>query len=141
MITRRQTMLVQESFARVQPMTEAVATQFYRRLFELDPLLRHMFRGSIEEQGRKLVQVLAFAVQGLERLEQLVPAVEALGRRHVGYGVRDEHYLTVGTALLDTLDEFLGEDFTPEVRGAWEAVYQLLALTMMNASRQAVEVA
>ena len=141
MITRRQTMLVQESFARVQPMTEAVAAHFYRRLFEIDPLLRHMFRGGIEEQGRKLMQVLAFAVQGLERLEQLVPAVEALGRRHVGYGVRDEHYLTVGTALLDTLDEFLGGDFTPEVRGAWEAVYQLLAQTMMNASRQPVEVA
>jgi hemoglobin-like flavoprotein len=87
------------------------------------------------------MQVLAFAVQGLERLDQLVPAVEALGRRHVGYGVRDEHYLTVGTALLDTLNRFLGEDFTPELQGAWETVYQLLASTMMNTTRAAAEVA
>jgi hemoglobin-like flavoprotein len=135
MITRGQTMLVQESFAQAQPMAEAVAAVFYRRLFELDPSLRPMFRGDMEEQGRKLMQVLAFAVQGLDRLEQLVPAVEALGRRHAGYGVRDEHYDTVGAALLDTLNEFLGEGFTPELRAAWTAVYQVLASTMMNASR------
>jgi hemoglobin-like flavoprotein len=141
MITAAQTMLVQESFGRVQPVTEAVATEFYRRLFDIDPSLRSMFRGSIEEQGRKLMQVLTFAVQGLERLDQLVPAVEALGRRHAGYGVRGEHYVTVGTALLDTLNRFLGEDFTPELRAAWETVYQVLATTMMNATPAAAEVA
>jgi hemoglobin-like flavoprotein len=134
-------MLVQESFGRVEPMADAVANKFYSRLFQIDPSLRSMFRGNIEEQGRKLMQVLTFAVQGLQRLDQLVPAVEALGRRHVGYGVRDEHFVTVGTALLDTLHEFLGGDFTPELREAWETVYQVLASTMMNASRPAAEVA
>jgi hemoglobin-like flavoprotein len=140
-MTPAQRILVQQSFSQVEPIGEAVAAAFYRRLFEFDPSLRSMFRGPINEQGRKLMQVLAYAVRGLERLEQLVPAVEALGRRHADYGVRDEHYVTVGAALLGTLYEFLGPQFTPDVRDAWEAVYGVLSTTMINASRAAMAAA
>jgi hemoglobin-like flavoprotein len=135
MITQAQVELVQKSFARVQPLADQVAGDFYRRLFDLDPSLRPMFRGNLEEQGRKLMQVLTVAVAGLTRLDQLVPVVEALGRRHADYGVRDEHYSTVGAALLETLQNRLAADFTPEVRTAWLTVYQVLASAMMNASR------
>jgi hemoglobin-like flavoprotein len=86
------------------------------------------------EQRRKLMQMLTAAVKGLQRLDQLVPVVEDLGRRHAGYGVTDLHYETVGAALLWTLEMGLGGAFTPEVKEAWVTVYGLLASTMKGAA-------
>ena len=132
MITPRQKLLVQQTFAEVTPIADVAARLFYSRLFELDPSLEQLFTGDMEAQGRKLMQMLAVAVRGLDTLDKLVPAVRALGRRHVGYGVRDEHYATVGSALLWTLEYGLDEAFTPEVRDAWAAVYAVLADTMQQ---------
>ena len=133
-MTPRQKFLVQQSFGAVAPIAEAAAGLFYDRLFVLDPSLRRLFRGNMVEQGRHLMTTLAVAVRGLDNLEALIPAVQALGRRHIGYGVRDEHYATVGEALLWTLEQGLGEAFTPEVRAAWAAAYELLSTTMIEAA-------
>ena len=135
MVTNTQKLLVQQSFAAVVPIADDAAVLFYRRLFELDPSLQRMFRGDMTEQRRKLMQMLTAAVKGLDRLDQLVPVVEELGRRHVGYGVADAHYDTVGSALLWTLEKGLGTAFTADVKDAWVAVYGLLAETMKNASK------
>lgn len=132
-----QIQLVQSSFARVEPIADVAATLFYARLFELDPSLRPMFRGNMAEQGKKLMTTLKVVVQGLTRLEALVPAVQALGRRHAGYGVSDEHYDTVAEALLWTLQQGLGEYFTPEVAAAWAAAYGTLADVMKAAAAEA----
>jgi hemoglobin-like flavoprotein len=128
--------LVQRTFADVLPMADAAAALFYERLFTLDPTLRSLFHSDMHEQGRKLMAVLQLAVAGLSRLEELVPIVQALGRRHHGYGVRDAHYATVGAALLWTLQEGLGERFTPEVQAAWTSAYTLLADSMRAAAEE-----
>ena len=94
--------LVQQTFASIAPIADDAAQLFYRRLFELDPSLQAMFRGDMTEQRRKLMNMIGAAVKGLDRLEQLVPVVQDLGRKHVGYGVEDRHYDTVGAALLWT---------------------------------------
>jgi hemoglobin-like flavoprotein len=138
MLTKTQKTLVQESFAAVVPIADDAAALFYRRLFELDPSLERMFRGDMTEQRRKLMQMLTAAVKGLDRLDQLVPVVEDLGRRHAGYGVADAHYDTVGAALLWTLEKGLGSAFTVEVKDAWIAVYGLLAGTMKNAAKESL---
>ena len=135
MLTNTQKVLVQESFAAVAPIADDAAVLFYRRLFELDPSLERMFKGDMTEQRRKLMQMLTAAVKGLDRLDQLVPVVEELGRRHAGYHVEDAHYDTVGAALLWTLEKGLGDAFTPDVKHAWVAVYGLLAGTMKNAAK------
>src|SRR5215831_13491440 len=96
----REIELVQESFAKVQPIAVEAARLFYQRLFEIDPLLRPMFRGDIEEQGRKLMQIIGVAVSSLRQWDKIRPAVEEMGQRHTGYGVRDEHYVVVATTLL-----------------------------------------
>src|SRR5215211_7567180 len=127
MLTVAQKTLVQDSFATIATIADDAAILFYEKLFELDPSLRAMFRGDMAEQRRKLMQMLTAAVKGLDRLEQLVPVVQDLGRRHVRYGVQDSHYDTVGEALLWTLQMGLGRGFTPEVKAAWVAVYALLA--------------
>ena len=136
-MTPKQIELVHQSWSQVQPIAETAAQMFYDRLFTLDPSLRSLFRGDMKEQGRKLMAMIAFAVKGLTRLEQIVPGVQLLGRRHAGYGVRDEHYATVAVALLWTLEQGLGDSFTAEVREAWTAAYVLLANTMKDASRLA----
>ena len=138
MVTNTQKVLVQESFAAVVPIADDAAVLFYTRLFELDPSLQRMFRGDMTEQRRKLMQMLTAAVKGLDRLDQLVPVVEDLGRRHAGYGVADAHYDTVGAALLWTLEKGLGNAFTAEVKDAWVTVYGLLAGTMKNAAKESM---
>jgi len=135
MITERQKQLVQESWADVVPIADTAAELFYGHLFELDPSLRALFaHSSMKEQGKKLTQMITAAVRGLDRLDTIVPAVEALGRRHVGYGVQDSHYETVGEALLWTLEQGLGERFTSETAAAWTATYTLLSETMKAAA-------
>ena len=136
MLTLAQTTLVQDSFATIAPIADDAAVLFYQRLFELDPSLEPMFRGNMAEQRKKLMQMLTAAVKGLDRLDQLVPVVESLGRRHAGYGVTDAHYDTVGSALLWTLEMGLGRAFTAEVKDAWATVYGLLAPTMKEAARE-----
>jgi hemoglobin-like flavoprotein len=132
----RSRILVQESFERIAPLAASAAALFYGRLFELDPALRPLFRSDLETQGRVLMQTIGLAVRSLDRLEELVPVVQALGRRHAGYGVRDEHYALVGSALLWTLEQALGVDFTPELRAAWTETYGLLASTMQAAAAE-----
>jgi hemoglobin-like flavoprotein len=138
MVTPTQKALVQDTFASIAPIADDAAALFYRRLFELDPSLRAMFRGDMTEQRRKLMNMIGAAVKGLDRLEQLVPVVQDLGRRHAGYGVEDRHYDTVGAALLWTLEKGLGPAFTPAVKDAWATVYGLLASTMQAAAREAL---
>jgi len=135
-MTPQQVALIKESFAQVAPIAETAAELFYGRLFELDPALRPMFRGNMKEQGKKLMQTLAVVVNGLERLDSLLPAVEALGRRHAGYGVQDAHYATVATALLWTLEQGLGDGFTSQVREAWTTAYLALAGVMQKAAAE-----
>ncbi len=141
MLTLTQVELVQSSFAIIAPIADDAAALFYRRLFEIDPSLEPMFKGEMAEQRRKLMQMLTAAVKGLPRLDRLVPVVEDLGRRHAGYGVADEHYDTVGAALLWTLEKGLGTAFTPEVKEAWVTVYVLLATTMKNAAAKELSAA
>jgi nitric oxide dioxygenase len=128
--------LVQDSFRKIVPIADQAAAIFYARLFDLDPELRPMFGGDMTEQGRKLMSMLATAVGSLTRLDQLLPVVRALGIRHNGYGVSEEHYATVGAALLWTLEKGLGPEFTPAVRDAWTNTYALLANTMIEAQRE-----
>jgi hemoglobin-like flavoprotein len=129
--------LVQKSWEQVVPIADTAAQLFYQRLFELDPSLRYMFsQTDMTEQRKKLMQMITVAVRGLERLDELVPAVEAMGRRHAGYGVTDAHYGTVAAALLWTLEQGLGEGFTSDVRGAWVEVYTILATVMQRGAEQ-----
>jgi hemoglobin-like flavoprotein len=130
----QQVALVQSSFAKVAPIAEAAAAMFYQRLFELDPTLKALFKGDIKEQGRKLMQVIGFAVNSLNAPSTLLPAVTALGKRHGGYGVKEKDYDTVASALLWTLEKGLGEAFTPSVRAAWTETYVVLATTMKKAA-------
>lgn len=136
-MTAREVTLVQESFRKVLPSTEQVAALFYARLFEIEPAVRGLFNGDMQEQGKKLFQMLGLAVGSLECFETVGPHLRQLGARHLGYGVRDEHYSSVGVALLWTLERGLGAAFTSEVKHAWTALYAAIANTMLEGAHAA----
>jgi hemoglobin-like flavoprotein len=133
----RQVELVQASFAKVVPIADQAAVIFYAELFELDPSLRSLFKEDMSEQRRKLMSMLGMAVNGLRDWEAVRPIVASLGVRHVSYGVKPENFATVGTALLAALAQGLGDEFTPEVRAAWGAIYSELASEMLRAAETA----
>ena len=133
-MTLRQIELVQQSFRLIQPIIDNLAILFYDRLFEIEPSMRRMFHLPRREQARLLAQTLTLVVKQIDRPSQLRGAVEALGQRHAGYGVRDEHYAIAGEALLWTLEKGLKHAFTSEVRDAWVVAYGWLAFTMQRAA-------
>jgi nitric oxide dioxygenase len=133
----RQIDLIRTSFAKVLPIKREAAAMFYARLFEIAPPLRGLFKGDMDEQGAKLMAMLGTAVANLDRLDEIVPAVRALGARHATYGVKDADYALVGEALLWTLSQGLGEAFTPDTEAAWAAAYTVLAGQMQEAARAA----
>jgi len=133
-ITDEEKMLVTQSFAKVAPIAEKAAELFYGRLFEIAPDTKSLFTETdMKEQGRKLMQTLATAVGALYQLDSIVVDIKQMGRRHIAYGVKKEQYATVGEALLWTLEQGLGDEFTPEVKTAWTKVYTILADTAITA--------
>ncbi len=138
-MTPDQIKLVQQSFAKVAPIADAAADLFYDRLFESAPGVRPLFPDDMAEQKKKLMQMLATAVANLHRVDEILPALEDLGRRHVDYGTRPEHYDTVGEALLWTLEQGLGEAFTPAVEEAWTKTYAMIAGVMKTAAAEVAE--
>ena len=132
-MTPAQALLVKTIWAKVMPMAEQAAAMFYDKLFELDPATE----GDMHEQRAKLTNTINTVVNALDQLEAIIPAVQALGKRHVAYGVKDEDYDTVGTTLLWTLERCLGEAFTEDVKNAWVTVYGVLAIIMKEASAEA----
>ncbi|MEJ8855403.1 globin family protein [Variovorax robiniae] len=135
-MTPNQIQLVQSSFAKVVPISDQAAAIFYSRLFELAPDVRALFKGDMVEQGRKLMTMLGSVTRGLGNLDTLAPVAQRLAERHVGYGAQPAHYAVVGTALIDTLDKGLGEEFTPDVRSAWETAYGTLSDVMIAAAQK-----
>ena len=133
--------LVQESFEHVKPIAGLAADLFYRRLFDLDPALRLMFKADMSDQKAKLMATLGFAVAGLNHPEKVLKAVRHLGQRHATYGGRPAHYAVVGEALLWTLEQGLGEKYTPAGADAWTALYGLVSTTMQAAAQPALAVA
>lgn len=136
-MTPEQIDLVQSSWAKVAPIADQAADLFYDKLFEIAPEVRPLFADDMAKQKKALMGMLGTAVNGLKNLDALVPAVQAMGVRHGGYGVKDEHYEVVAVALLDTLGKGLGDEFTDDVKAAWTEAYVTLASVMKDAAKEA----
>jgi hemoglobin-like flavoprotein len=141
-MTPDQVKLVQQSFAKVAPISEQAAVIFYDRLFAVAPHVKAMFPDDMTEQRNKLMATLAVVVNGLSDFDSVLPAASALAKRHVAYGAKPAHYPIVGGALLWTLERGLGEAWTPDVVAAWTAAYGTLSGYMISeayGSAQAAE--
>lgn len=133
-MTTQQIELVQSTFRVVQPMAATAGEIFYKRLFEVEPAARSLFKDDIKEQRMKFMQVLAVAVGGLSNMATLTPIVQQLGVRHATYGVRAEHYDSARQALMWTLALVLQDAYTDDVQSAWNTAYSMLAGVMKEAA-------
>jgi hemoglobin-like flavoprotein len=136
-MTADQIHLLRRSFGRVERQSQVAALIFYRRLFELDPSLRALFKSDIETQAAKLMDMLGLALSLTSCPGALETELIESGARHAGYGARDEHYVTVGQAMITMLEESLGDEFTPATREAWIAFYTFASETMKRGAAQA----
>ena len=126
--------LVQSSFSKVAPIADKAAELFYGRLFEIAPQVRPMFAEDVTEQGKKLMTTLGVVVNGLKNLDAIIPVAQQLAVRHNDYGVTSDHYKPVGEALIWTLSQGLGDEFTPDVEAAWTHAYETLSSVMIEAA-------
>lgn len=133
-LTPQQKRLVRDSFEVVQDYASSLTKLFYGRLFELEPGVRGLFKPSLDEQSRKLFEMLATAVGSLDRFEDLRPALADLGRRHVDYGATPAHYDVVRVALLWALAQALERDFDQETRAAWDQMLRTISAVMVGAT-------
>ena len=137
-MTQNNIVLVKDSWALVAQLEmELVGGLFYKRLFEIMPEVKPMFsRTPIPEQSKKLLTMLSYVIVKLDKLDEIIEEVKKLARRHTQYGVRDEHYTAVGTALLWTLEQGLGKAWNAELAAAWTEVYTTLAGAMMSVQQE-----
>lgn len=135
-LTEQQQQLLHSSFEKVLPIQEAATALFYQRLLTLDSRLSALFSGDINERGRKLMAAIRGVVDHAHCLGRLVPALRELGRRYDSYGATDRDYDTVAAALIWTLEQELGANFTAETRDAWTACYGILADEMKSAAHE-----
>ena len=140
-MTPEQIELVKTTWSSVEQISDTAAELFYGKLFELDGKLKELFKGDMNEQGKKLMQMIGVAVANLHQLDQVMVPVQELGKRHVGYKVEPKDYDTVGAALLWTLEKGLGPAWNNDVKAAWTETYVTLANVMKNAAAEQTEAA
>ena len=139
-MTPQQTYLVRNSFARIAPIADHAAALFYDNLFLAQPQLRSLFRNAdMASQGAKLMQMIGAAVKLLDSPGALMPVLGKLGARHAGYSVKAVHYGMVGSALMKTLEQGLGDAFDAPTREAWATMYELVSRTMIDAAAQVAQ--
>jgi len=130
----RKIALIQQSFQKIAALGPEAGEMFYAELFAIDPSLRSMFTGDLQIQQKKWLSAITYVVCGLHAPEKMINSIENLARVHLDYGVKPEHYISFGNALLRTLKKALGSEFTPEVSDAWAEAYRKLARTMREAA-------
>lgn len=137
-MTPQQETLIRETWRQVTPIADAAAGMFYNRLFEIEPAARDLFHATdMARQRRAVIEALTFVVDELGKPEALLPVLRDLGRRHAAYGLRDAHFEAVGAALLWTLAQGLGPDWSPKAEAAWTEAYGLVAAAMREGAREA----
>ena len=128
--------LIRQSMILVHPIADQIARSFYARLFAVTPHLQKLFPGDMNRQGAMLMTSLELAVSNLDDPASVLSAIEALGERHVSYGVRAEYYPLAKEAYLWALEKHLGDEFTPALKDAWAAAFEALIQTMSIAANR-----
>lgn len=135
-MTQHQKELIKFSFAKMQPISDAVSDLFYSRLFEIAPYTRPLFSDDIPEQGKKLIHGLSMVINSIDQLENVFPTLKKLGAAHKTYGVTNAHYDIFASALLWTFERALGSDFTDEVRNSWISLYVTVSEAMKKETEE-----
>jgi len=126
--------LVRDSLVHVRPIADHIAESFYSHMFEIAPQLRKLFTGNMKTQGTMLMTSLELAVSSLDDMESILSSVQALGERHVSYGVKKAYYPYAKESFLWALEKHLKDEFTPTLKRAWSEAFDTLIEVMSNAA-------
>jgi hemoglobin-like flavoprotein len=126
--------LIRDSLIRVRPLADKIAESFYSHMFEIAPQLRKLFTGNMRTQGAMLMTSLELAVSSMDDIQSILPSIQALGQRHLSYGVKKEYYLYAKESFLWALQKHLEQGFTPELKTAWDQAFDTLIKEMMDAA-------
>jgi hemoglobin-like flavoprotein len=137
-MNRQQTDLLRSSFALMQPMATEISVYFNALLKQADPQLGKLFERSSAHQGKGMIPLLGGMLSLAEMPATLAPVLRMIGARHAGYGVTEAHYDCVAKVLAATLQEVLGDAFTPATRSAWAELYEMVSATMQESVAQRV---
>jgi hemoglobin-like flavoprotein len=129
-----QVQLVRDSLVHIRPIADKIAESFYAHMFEIAPHLRKLFTGNMKTQGAMLMTSLELAVSSLDDMESILPAVQALGERHMSYGVKKEYYPYAKESFLWALEKHLNDEFTPTLKNAWSQSFDTLIEMMIRAA-------
>jgi hemoglobin-like flavoprotein len=125
--------LLEESFTKVAPRANEFVSSFYSNLFTDYPAAKPLFaHTNMAKQETMLLESLVFVVENLRHPGKLTGALKGLGARHVKYGALPDHYPLVGNSLLKTFEQFLGSEWTPEVKQSWIDAYGLITEVMLD---------
>ena len=133
-MNREQVQLVRDSLVHVRPMADVIAESFYAHMFEIAPHLKKLFMGNMKRQGAMLMTSLELAVSGMDDMESILPSVQALGERHITYGVKKDYYPYAKESFLWALEKHLKDEFTPTLKNAWSQAFDTLIGVMSNVS-------
>jgi hemoglobin-like flavoprotein len=128
-----QAQLIRDSLILVRPLADHIAESFYSHMFEIAPQLQKLFTGNMKTQGAMLMTSLELAVGSLDNMESILPSVQALGERHMSYGVKKEYYPYAKESFLWALEKHLKGEFTPTLKNAWSEALDTLIEVMSNA--------
>jgi hemoglobin-like flavoprotein len=131
-VTPEQIQVVIHSIEELRPRSEEFARRFYEGLFALDPDARELFPDDMTLQRQKLFRELDEIAHAIPDLQRFVDRATQLGLEHVDFGVEPKHYRAFGTVLMSVLADVYGDDFTPELRDAWDMAYRLVADSMQR---------
>jgi hemoglobin-like flavoprotein len=131
-VTPEQIQLVIHSIEDLRPRSEEFARRFYEELFALDPDARQLFPNDMTLQRQKLFRELDEIAHAIPDLQRFVDRATQLGVEHIDFGVQPKHYRAFGDVLMSVLGDVYGDDFTPELRDAWDMAYRLVADSMQR---------
>ena len=134
-MNQQQIELVQHTFAKIEPIAQDVGEMFYNRLFEMDPSLQPLFKGDMRQQAKMMMTAIGMAVKSLNAPDSVIPDIQQIGHRHISYGAMPTDFDKFGAALLWSLEQTLGPDFTPPVKEAWIETFQFIVKGMKIATR------
>ncbi len=125
--------LLEQSFDEIKPQADEFVASFYDNLFTAHPEAKPLFDTTdMQAQKKKLLNSLVLVVENLRKPDVLGGALRGLGARHVKYGALPEHYPLVGGALLTTFEQYLQDEWTPQVKQAWVDAYGAISEIMLD---------
>lgn len=131
-------------FNTIEPRLPDVVDAMYNRIFEAAPWAKPLFRGNLQEQQKRYMQMLQTMVK-LTRSSHLwpigaftgkasLPILDQLGTIHADVGIKREHFQLMKSILSQCCKEIGGDAFNPQVEKALGFIFDVVANSLTKSA-------